>query len=243
MQLVLGCKILYCSKLNSSCETGMGNFLVLRQRQNPRAADWMQDRCPQEPRGEARDLCKKFSFWSRLKFSDFCIKVKSHFYEETYLCFLKWHFGVGSSRCPESQKGHPFNTPALRMPLSGVWPRWLMAGVLLVWVMETLLALMVPLSSFDISLRGCQFHAPGPSAQVCHPYSCLLVIASTGPLPGVLPFPSSSLARFLSDFKPPSCIKLSLLLIPLPPSSLISVAIMVMSVHFHPFGAQVWCGC
>lgn len=109
--------------------------------------------------------------------------------------------------------------------------------------METLLALMVPLSSFDISLRGCQFHAPGLSAQACYAHSCLLVIASPGPLPGVLPFPSSSLARFLSDFKPPSCIKLSLLLTPLPPSSLIFVVGMVMNVHFHPFGAQVWCGC
>lgn len=32
MQLVLDCKILYCSKLNSLCETGIGNLLVLRQR-------------------------------------------------------------------------------------------------------------------------------------------------------------------------------------------------------------------
>lgn len=241
MQLVLDCKILYCSKLNSSCETGMGNFLVPRQRPNPRAADWMQGGCPQEPRGETRDLCEKFSFWSRLKFSDFCIKVKSHFYKETYPCFLKCHFGIWSSRCPESQKGPPLNTPALRTPLSSV-TSLAMAGSSLseLW---RLLALMVPLSSFDISLRGCQFHAPGPSAQVWHAHSCLLVIAATGPLPGMLPFPSSSLARFLSDFKPSSCIKLSPLLIPLPPSSLISVVTMVVSVHFHPFGAQVWCGC
>lgn len=124
MQLVLDCKILYCSKLNSSCETGMGNFLVPRQRPNPQAADWMQGWCSQEARGETRDLCEKFSFWSRLKFSDFCIKVKSHFYEETYLCFLKCHFGVWSSQCPELQKGLPLNTPALRTPLSSVWPRW-----------------------------------------------------------------------------------------------------------------------
>ncbi|OWK02235.1 hypothetical protein Celaphus_00018054 [Cervus elaphus hippelaphus] len=44
--------------------------------------------------------------------------VKSHFYEETYLCFLKCHFGVWSSQCPELQKGLPLNTPALRTPLS-----------------------------------------------------------------------------------------------------------------------------
>lgn len=28
MQLVLDCKILYCSDLNSLCETGIGNFLI-----------------------------------------------------------------------------------------------------------------------------------------------------------------------------------------------------------------------
>lgn len=62
MQLVLDCKILYCSVFNSSCETGIGNFLVLRQRLTQKAAGWRQGQAPWEPQGETRGLWEKVSF-------------------------------------------------------------------------------------------------------------------------------------------------------------------------------------
>lgn len=37
MQLVLDCKILYCSDLNSLCETGIGNFLTEAEAEYQRA--------------------------------------------------------------------------------------------------------------------------------------------------------------------------------------------------------------
>ena len=37
MQLVLDCKILYCSDLNSLCETGIGNFIIEAEAEYQRA--------------------------------------------------------------------------------------------------------------------------------------------------------------------------------------------------------------
>lgn len=86
------------------------------------------------------------------------------------------------------------------------------------------------------------FMPAGPSVpHVCHAYPCLIVTALVGPLPGVFPYPSSSLARLcLSVFKPSSLIKLCFQ--PFwDPYSLISTALRVMTTQFNPFWVRVWC--
>lgn len=53
MQLVLDCKILYCSKLNSLCETGIGNLPILMQRPSSSGLQTApRDGRPWGPRGK-----------------------------------------------------------------------------------------------------------------------------------------------------------------------------------------------